>query len=40
MDKGGFGMDIQFDGRVVGDMLEGVGNGNGFEIGIKGERGK
>ena len=40
LDKGGFGIDIQFDGRVVGDMLEGVGNGNGFEIGIKGERGK
>ena len=40
LDKGGFGIDIQFDGKVVGDMLEGVGSGNGFEFGIKGERGK
>ena len=31
MDKGGFGIDIQFEGKVEGDRLNGVGMGNGFK---------
>ena len=38
IDKGGFGIDIQFEGKVNGDRLDGVGMGNGFEMPIDGER--
>jgi len=38
IDKGGFGIDIQFEGKVDGDKLNGVGMGNGFEMPIDAER--
>jgi ADP-ribosylglycohydrolase len=38
LDKGGFGLEVQFEGTIVGNRLEGVGSGNGFEFGIAGER--
>jgi ADP-ribosylglycohydrolase len=38
MDKGGFGIDIQFEGRVDGNKLDGVGMGSGFEFPIEAER--
>jgi hypothetical protein len=38
LDKGGFAIDTQFDGKVNADRLDGVCIGNGFEFSLEGER--